>query len=110
VIRSELRRFITSFCYLGAFSISILLVKKTDLLVRRAISSSWQIEKLRCISCVIGSIVVGVIAKGLVIILAGLIIVRMVSIELVESLTEVEVIRAVVVDLAKILIRFIVIN
>jgi len=36
--------------------------------------------------------------------------VKIVSIELVESLTEIEAIRAVVVDLAKILIGFIVIN
>jgi len=54
--------------------------------------------------------VVRVVAKGLVIILVGLIMVRIVSIELVKSLTEVEAIGAVVVDSAKILIGFIIIN
>jgi len=110
MIRSELRRFVISFYYSGAFPISILLVKKTDLLVRKAIFSNWQIKKLRYISYIIGFIVIRVIAKGLVIILAGFIIVKIVNIKSTKSLTEVEAIKAIVVDSAKILIGFIVIN
>jgi len=53
---------------------------------------------------------VGVIARDSVIISVGLIMVGMVSIELAKGLTEVKAIRAVAVDLIRILIRFIVIN
>jgi len=88
----------------------MLLVKKTDLLVRRVIFSGWQTEKLKCISYVIGFIVVRVIARDLVIILVGLIMVKIVNMELVEGLIKIKTIKAVAVDLIRMSIRFIVIN
>jgi len=85
----------------------MLLVRKIDLLVRGAISSSWRIENPRCVSYIIGSIMVGAVTGDLVVVLVGLI---MVGVKLVESLAGVKGVGAIAVDLAKVLVKFIVVN
>ena len=85
----------------------MLLVRKTDPLVRGAIFSNWRTKNPRCISCVTGSIIVGAVTRDLVVVLVGLIIV---GVELAESLAGVEGVGAVAVGLAKALVKFIVVN
>jgi len=104
VIGSELRRFVTSFCHSGAFPISMLPARKTDPPVRGAISGGWQTEKPGCVSCVTGSIVVGVVAGDSMIISAGLMMVGMVDVESAESSAGVETTGAVAVDSAEMLV------
>ena len=120
MIGSELRRFVTSSCHSGAFPVSMLPARKTDRPVRGGIFGGWQTEKPGFVSCVTGSMAVGVVAGDSVtgdsvtgdsvITSVVLMMVGMVVVESVKSSVEVEAIGAVAVDLAEVFIRFIVIN